>query len=161
MIFIFLCDETLFFYSNFHFLLSPHFFFFLFGTTMTKYSQKNGEQVYDKCQRYAVDWKIILQNTDIDSLMPNESWPMQSCDKGWEYNKTDVQSSIVIDVRKQSSNFPIFYFTIWAPFGSDVMQEFSHLFTFICYSFVISLSNGFTQIFLSNDIHFESSTPVM
>lgn len=79
---------------------------------MTKYSQKNGEQVYDKCQRYAVDWKIILQNTDIDSLMPNESWPMQSCDKGWEYNKTDVQSSIVIDVRKQSSNFPIFYFTI-------------------------------------------------
>lgn len=56
--------------------------------------------MYDKCRRYAVDWNIILQNTDIDSLEPNESWPLQHCDKGWEYNKTDVQSSIVIDVRK-------------------------------------------------------------
>lgn len=56
--------------------------------------------MYDKCLRYAVDWNIILQNTDIDSLEPNESWPLQHCDKGWEYNKTDVQSSIVIDVRK-------------------------------------------------------------
>jgi hypothetical protein len=55
--------------------------------------------VYDKCRRYAVDWNKILQNTDIDSLSPNETWPTQNCDRGWEYNKTDVQSSIVIDVR--------------------------------------------------------------
>jgi hypothetical protein len=67
---------------------------------MTIQLQKNGEQVYDKCRRYAVDWNIILQNTDIDSLVPNESWPVQHCDKGWEYNKTDVQSSIVIDVSR-------------------------------------------------------------
>lgn len=40
----------------------------------------------------------MLPNAEIDSLMPNESWPIESCDKGWEYNKTDVQSSIVIDV---------------------------------------------------------------
>lgn len=40
----------------------------------------------------------MLPNVEIDSLMPNESWPIESCDKGWEYNKTDVQSSIVIDV---------------------------------------------------------------
>lgn len=57
--------------------------------------------MYDKCRRYAVDWNIILQNTSIDSLEPNESWPLQHCDKGWEYNKTDVQSSIVIDVREE------------------------------------------------------------
>lgn len=64
--------------------------------------------MYDKCRRYAVDWNIILPNTDIDSLAPNESWPLQRCDKGWEYNKTDVQSSIVIDVRKMEE---IFYFS--------------------------------------------------
>lgn len=58
--------------------------------------------MYDKCRRYAIDWNIILQEGDIDSLMPNESWPIQHCDKGWEYNKTDVQSSIVIDVRKEN-----------------------------------------------------------
>ena len=67
--------------------------------------QKNGEQVYDKCHRYAVDWKIMLKNVEIDSLMPNESWPIESCDRGWEYNKTDVQSSIVIDVSRSHSLF--------------------------------------------------------
>jgi hypothetical protein len=46
-----------------------------------------------------VDWNIILQDGNIESFMPNESLPTQQCDKGWEYNKTDVQSSIVIDVR--------------------------------------------------------------
>jgi len=46
-----------------------------------------------------VDWNIILQDGNLESFMPNESLPTQQCDKGWEYNKTDVQSSIVIDVR--------------------------------------------------------------
>lgn len=65
--------------------------------------------MYDKCRRFAVDWNIILKNTDIDSLVPNESWPLQSCDRGWEYNKTDVKSSIVIDVRRSEKIF-IFIF---------------------------------------------------
>lgn len=68
--------------------------------------------MYDKCRRYAVDWEIILQNTDIDSLVPNESWPLQQCDKGWEYNKTDVQSSIVIDVRRMNRKYEKFYFLL-------------------------------------------------
>ncbi|XP_070494195.1 carcinine transporter [Chironomus tepperi] len=58
---------------------------------------ENGEQVYDKCRRYAVDWDFILQEGNLESFMPNESLPTQHCDNGWEYNKTDVQSSIVID----------------------------------------------------------------
>lgn len=49
----------------------------------------------------------MLKNAEIDSLMPNESWPIGSCDKGWEYNKTDVQSSIVIDV-----SFSHFFFSL-------------------------------------------------
>lgn len=68
--------------------------------------------MYDKCRRYAVDWEIILQDTDIDSLVPNESWPLQHCDKGWEYNKTDVQSSIVIDVRRMKRKYKKFYFLL-------------------------------------------------
>lgn len=56
--------------------------------------------MYDQCNRYAVDWKEILQYNDTDFLMPNESWPIQKCDRGWEYNKTHVKSSIVIDVRE-------------------------------------------------------------
>lgn len=47
----------------------------------------------------------MLKNVEIDSLMPNESWPIESCDRGWEYNKTDVQSSIVIDVSRSHSLF--------------------------------------------------------
>jgi hypothetical protein len=86
------------------FQTSPTFVFFPFSF------QKNGEQVYDKCQRYAVDWKIMLKNVEIDSLMPNESWSIESCDKGWEYNKTDVQSSIVIDV---SLSQPPFHPSLW------------------------------------------------
>lgn len=81
-----------------HYISSP----FLCAWVRTMKLQKNGEQVYDKCRRYAVDWNIILQDADIDSLVPNETWPLQDCDKGWEYNKTDVQSSIVIDVRMEN-----------------------------------------------------------
>lgn len=79
--------------------------------------------MYDKCRRYAVDWNIILQNTDIDSLEPNQSWPLQHCDKGWEYNKTDVQSSIVIDVRSRSREKEIveenFYFPLEGTISSS------------------------------------------
>lgn len=54
--------------------------------------------MYDKCRMYAVDWDLILQEGNLESFMPNESFPTQECDRGWEYNKTNVQSSIVIDV---------------------------------------------------------------
>lgn len=45
-----------------------------------------------------MDWDIILQEGNLESFVPNGSLSTQECDKGWEYNKTNVESSIVIDV---------------------------------------------------------------
>lgn len=89
--------------------------------------QKNGEQVYDKCRRYAVDWNLILQDFDIDSLVPNETWPLQNCDKGWEYNTTHVQSSIVIDVRTN------FFLGIFSP--PKVSSEINFIISFFLFIF--------------------------
>lgn len=86
--------------------------------------------MYDKCRRYAVDWNLILQDFDIDSIVPNETWPLQNCDKGWEYNTTDVQSSIVIDVR---TNF----FLIFPRLLANINFIISYFFSF--FSFWIRL----------------------
>ncbi|TMW39761.1 hypothetical protein DOY81_015158 [Sarcophaga bullata] len=40
----------------------------------------------------------ILENTNINNIEPNNSWPVAKCNQGWEYNTTEVWSSIVIDV---------------------------------------------------------------
>jgi hypothetical protein len=44
----------------------------------------------------------MLLDYDVD-FMQNATWPVEKCSQGWEYNQTDVKSSIVIDV----SNFKI------------------------------------------------------
>lgn len=54
--------------------------------------------MFSKCSRYAVNWTLILNDTEISDLQPNTSWPTEYCINGWEYNKTEVVSSIVIDV---------------------------------------------------------------
>ena len=46
-----------------------------------------------------MDWDIVLKEGNFESFEPNGSLSTQECDKGWEYNKTNVHSSIVIDVR--------------------------------------------------------------
>lgn len=51
---------------------------------------------YSQCKRYAVDWNSIGNETE--DMQPNASWPIEQCRQGWEYNKTEVSSSIVIDV---------------------------------------------------------------
>lgn len=33
------------------------------------------------------------------SFVANSSWPVVPCDHGWEYETSEVKSSIVIDVR--------------------------------------------------------------
>ncbi|KAM7351841.1 carcinine transporter isoform 3-T4 [Cochliomyia hominivorax] len=52
---------------------------------------------FSKCLRYAVNWTEILKTTSINNLEPNETWPVEKCQQGWEYNTTEVWSSIVID----------------------------------------------------------------
>lgn len=56
----------------------------------------------ENCARYAVNWTDILDVNDINNFEPNTSWPVELCKDGWEYNKSEVSSSIVIDVSKQT-----------------------------------------------------------
>ncbi|XP_030383145.1 carcinine transporter [Scaptodrosophila lebanonensis] len=54
--------------------------------------------VYSKCYTYGVNWTDILDDvTNMSALEPNKSWPVVKCSQGWEYNTSDVWSSIVID----------------------------------------------------------------
>lgn len=52
---------------------------------------------YDQCTRYAVDWQEILSSNE-SVLAPNTSWPVEKCQEGWEYNTSEIFSSIVTDV---------------------------------------------------------------
>uniref|UniRef100_A0A0A1XPC6 Organic cation transporter 1 n=1 Tax=Zeugodacus cucurbitae TaxID=28588 RepID=A0A0A1XPC6_ZEUCU len=60
---------------------------------------KNVENLdgYSKCYRYAVNWTSALALNYYDINTPNESWAYTTCDFGWEYNTSEVWSSIVID----------------------------------------------------------------
>ncbi|XP_061401514.1 carcinine transporter [Musca vetustissima] len=52
---------------------------------------------HSKCYRYAVNWLQLLENATINDLKPDLTWPIEKCPEGWEYNTTEVWSSIVID----------------------------------------------------------------
>lgn len=52
---------------------------------------------YDRCNRYAVDWQEILSYNE-SITAPNASWPVEMCKDGWEYNTSEIFSSIVKDV---------------------------------------------------------------
>ncbi|BFF95706.1 carcinine transporter [Drosophila madeirensis] len=62
---------------------------------------ENEELVYSKCHTYGVNWTQLLDSledeADLTTLEPNSSWPVVKCTQGWEYNTTNVWSSIVID----------------------------------------------------------------
>lgn len=64
-----------------------------------------------QCKRYAIDWEALvnetLDSTDADSaqlpgwlpdVLRNRSLPVETCSQGWVYNRSEVSSSIVIDV---------------------------------------------------------------
>lgn len=57
---------------------------------------------FDRCRRYSVNWFRILEESDgiIENIIANESWPTEHCKDGWIYDKSIVESSIVIDVSK-------------------------------------------------------------
>lgn len=54
---------------------------------------------YSKCSRYAVNWLELIQRyQDPTDMLPNFDWDVEPCYDGWEFDQSDVQSSIVIDV---------------------------------------------------------------
>lgn len=60
--------------------------------------KQDDNATYSQCTRYDVNWTdpAVL---DMDIMTPNSSWPVVPCDHGWEYDMSEVLSSIVIDVR--------------------------------------------------------------
>ncbi|KAL4708139.1 hypothetical protein ACJJTC_009918 [Scirpophaga incertulas] len=57
--------------------------------------QTDDNSAFEKCVRYAVDWVAILQ-TDFP-LIVNRSWPKEPCLDGYEYDTSEIQSSVVMD----------------------------------------------------------------
>ncbi|CAD6222476.1 GSCOCG00000984001-RA-CDS [Cotesia congregata] len=56
------------------------------------------QTVYSQCTRYDVNWSDpIFDFMHIDSNVTNTSWPIVPCDHGWEYDMSEIVSSIVID----------------------------------------------------------------
>nr|CAH7749257.1 unnamed protein product [Callosobruchus chinensis] len=54
---------------------------------------------YAECKRYAVDWDEMIKDAEgsFKGLIVNTSWPQEDCKDGWVYDKSEIQSSIVID----------------------------------------------------------------
>ncbi|XP_049762165.1 carcinine transporter isoform X1 [Schistocerca cancellata] len=57
----------------------------------------NSNNTFEKCIRFAVNWTELLTQYSPDEIMPNLSWPVEECKDGWEYNTTEISSSVVID----------------------------------------------------------------
>jgi len=56
---------------------------------------------FSQCSRFAVNWTELLQVNEPTEISPNMSWPVEPCLEGWEYDTTQVTSSIVSDVSTQ------------------------------------------------------------
>ncbi|XP_065202119.1 carcinine transporter [Planococcus citri] len=55
-------------------------------------------KTYSRCSRYAVNWTEILNLQDANETFEiPRNWTTEPCIDGWEYNLTEVKSSIVID----------------------------------------------------------------
>lgn len=64
---------------------------------------QNDNETYSQCTRYDIDWtKTTIENYSVVTTYPpesNVSWSIVPCDHGWEYDTSEVTSSVVIDVR--------------------------------------------------------------
>lgn len=65
------------------------------------YSQGEVNVTFSQCSRFAVNWTALLQMNELTEISPNKSWPVEPCLEGWEYDTTQVTSSIVSDVSTQ------------------------------------------------------------
>ncbi|KMQ94022.1 organic cation transporter 1 [Lasius niger] len=53
---------------------------------------------YSQCTRYDVDWTTTTENNSVvTTYLSNTSWSIVPCDHGWEYETSEMTSSIVID----------------------------------------------------------------
>lgn len=53
---------------------------------------------YSQCTRYDIDWTTTTtENNSVVWTYSNMSWSIVPCDYGWEYETSEVTSSIVID----------------------------------------------------------------
>ncbi|XP_050361556.1 carcinine transporter [Nymphalis io] len=58
--------------------------------------KEDNNATFERCLRYSVNWTELLK-TSKKPIEVNESWPVEPCYDGYEYDKTEVKSSIVID----------------------------------------------------------------
>lgn len=67
----------------------------------------DGNGTYSKCSRYAVNWpELIQQYQNSTHIQPNLDWDVEPCYDGWEFDQSEVQSSIVIDVSTHIGKCP-------------------------------------------------------
>ncbi|CAG9784350.1 unnamed protein product [Diatraea saccharalis] len=57
--------------------------------------QAGSNSTFEKCLRYKVNWTEVIQSDN--PIVVNESWPREPCLNGYEYDFSEVTSSIVID----------------------------------------------------------------
>ncbi|XP_050670067.1 carcinine transporter isoform X2 [Leptidea sinapis] len=50
---------------------------------------------FESCVRYSVNWTQILQGNG--TIVVNQSWPRENCLDGYEYDTSEIISSVVID----------------------------------------------------------------
>ncbi|KAG5319759.1 OCT1 protein, partial [Pseudoatta argentina] len=59
-------------------------------------SQQDDNETYSQCMRYDIDWTTMNYSV-VATYLPNASWSVMPCDHGWEYETSEITSSIVID----------------------------------------------------------------
>ncbi|XP_076285498.1 carcinine transporter isoform X2 [Lasioglossum baleicum] len=64
----------------------------------TNADDEDDNETYSQCTRYDIDWTAANVSIVMEPpSMPNSSWPVVPCDHGWEYEMSEITSSIVID----------------------------------------------------------------
>ncbi|XP_024882022.1 carcinine transporter isoform X2 [Temnothorax curvispinosus] len=63
-------------------------------------ASQDDNETYSQCTRYDIDWTTTMENYSVVATylpVPNASWSVVPCDHGWEYETSEITSSIVID----------------------------------------------------------------
>ncbi|XP_025072901.1 carcinine transporter isoform X2 [Pogonomyrmex barbatus] len=65
-------------------------------------ASQDDNETYSQCTRYDIDWTTTTTTMENYSIVatysiPNTSWSVVPCDHGWEYEASEMTSSIVID----------------------------------------------------------------